>query len=195
MGAIRGVEGSRSVHRAIGTLADMMRRSKDGAQGNRIYLSWNEAGDYGMKLASKILKSGKKFDIVIGIANGGLPPKLIVADELDLDSDNLRVKSYDEKIIGQQGEVELIRDINSDIKGKHVLLVDDLVDSGKTMEFVVRHLMEKGAASVTTAVFFKKPTSTHNPDFYVDTTEKWVVFPWDKRATERADKANGKNSG
>ena len=55
------------------------------------------------------------------------------------------------------GTVKLTRDISTDVEGRKVLLVDDILDTGRTLDFARRHLMEKGAESVTTCAFLDKP--------------------------------------
>ena len=57
-----------------------------------------------------------------------------------------------------KGEVQLtFSPGRSDIEGKHVLLVDDIVDSGRTIAFARDHLLARGPASLTTALFMDKP--------------------------------------
>ncbi len=55
------------------------------------------------------------------------------------------------------GQVELVRDITADIAGRPVLLVDDILDSGRTMTFAVAHLQGKHPESLRTCVFLDKP--------------------------------------
>jgi len=56
------------------------------------------------------------------------------------------------------GKVILIRDIEADLSDRHVLLVDDIFDSGRTMDFVVNHIKAKGALSVRTCSLLDKPS-------------------------------------
>ncbi len=61
-----------------------------------------------------------------------------------------------------------------------VLVVDDLCDTGDTMNFLKESYLLNKAESVKTAVLIKKPTSTFNPDYYVlDNVNDWCVFPWE----------------
>ncbi|WP_027626919.1 hypoxanthine phosphoribosyltransferase [Clostridium lundense] len=55
------------------------------------------------------------------------------------------------------GVVKIVNDIPDDIKGLDVLIVDDIVDTGITMDFVVNHVKELGAASVNCCVLLDKP--------------------------------------
>lgn len=55
------------------------------------------------------------------------------------------------------GKVKVINDIPDDIKGLNVLIVDDIVDTGITMDFVVNHVKKLGAASIKCCVLLDKP--------------------------------------
>ncbi len=56
------------------------------------------------------------------------------------------------------GEVQVVSDIPDDITGWNVLIVDDIIDTGFTMNFVINHVKNLGAASVKTCVFLDKPS-------------------------------------
>lgn len=56
------------------------------------------------------------------------------------------------------GQVRVAREITVDVAGADVLLVDDILDTGRTLSFARRHLLEKGAASVKTCVMLDKPS-------------------------------------
>lgn len=56
------------------------------------------------------------------------------------------------------GVVKIVNDIPDDITGFDVLVVDDIVDSGITMDFVLKHVKESGASSVKSCVLLDKPS-------------------------------------
>ena len=103
------------------------------------------------KLALAIHKT--EFDsktpmVFVGILNGAFMffSDLVKKIGLPMEIDFVRVKSYD----GQnRKEIKFIKDLEVDIKGKHVYLVDDIIDSGHTMEFLIDHFKERGATNVT----------------------------------------------
>jgi hypoxanthine phosphoribosyltransferase len=78
-----------------------------------------------------------KHPILIGVLNGSF---IFIADlvrsiELDLEVDFIKIASYgDEKV--SSGEVELLKDINADIFNRHVLVVEDIVDTGLSIHFL-----------------------------------------------------------
>lgn len=78
------------------------------------------------------------------------------AEGVRVDMDFLRLASYGAGT-DSSGVVRLERELIHDPAGKHVLLVDDIVDTGRTLAFAQAHLREKGVASLRTAVLMDKP--------------------------------------
>lgn len=151
------------------------------------YISWSEYGDLAEALAKRVGEAGKKYDIVVGLARGGIPVSMVVSDRLGLRIDFLVVKSY--RGIATRTSPKILSALGEQIKGKRVLVVDDLVDEGDTLASVSRHLSELGARTLETAVIFKKPWSKTEPTFYMQTTDKWVVFPFELNEVETLRKA------
>lgn len=56
------------------------------------------------------------------------------------------------------GQVKIVSDIPDNIEGYDVLIVDDIVDTGYTMEFIIEHVKKLGAASVKSCVLLDKPS-------------------------------------
>ena len=56
------------------------------------------------------------------------------------------------------GTVNVVNDIPDNIEGLDVLIVDDIIDTGYTMEFVIEHVKKLGARSVKTCVLLDKPS-------------------------------------
>jgi len=141
------------------------------------YISWSEYGNLAEALAEKVRADGKAFDLVVGIARGGIPVAMVVSDHLDVKVDFINVKSYSD--IGKRAEPRILSTLTEGIEGKKVLLVDDLVDQGDTMSFVKRYLMEMKPGMLSTAVLFKKPWSKTEPDYYLESVSEWIVFPFE----------------
>ena len=86
--------------------------------------------------------------VFVGVLNGAFMffSDLVKKIELPIEIDFVRVKSYD----GQnRKEIKFTKDLEVDIKGKHVYLVDDIIDSGHTMKFLIDKFSERGAIRVT----------------------------------------------
>jgi len=153
------------------------------------YVSWSEYGNLAEALAEKVRSSGKKFDLVIGIARGGLPVAMVVSDHLDVRIDFINVKSY--VGIAERATPKILSTLTQGIRGKNVLLVDDLVDHGDTMNVVREYLLGQGPELLEVAVLFKKPWSGVEPDYYLEVVDRWVVFPFELSEVNRLRVANG----
>jgi len=141
------------------------------------YISWSEYGNLAEALAEKVRANSKRYDLVVGIARGGIPVAMVVSDHLNVKIDFVNVKSYND--IGKRTTPRILSTLTEGIQGKDVLLVDDLVDQGDTMEFMKRYLAEQRPRSLETAVMFRKPWSRVVPDYFLETVSEWVVFPFE----------------
>ena len=96
--------------------------------------------------------------VMIGVLNGAFMffTDLVRNMKVDCEIDFIQAKSY----LGQvQDRVDILKDINIDIKDKDVFIVDDIYDSGNTMKRLVAHLQSKGAKSITPVTLFKRSYS------------------------------------
>ena len=148
------------------------------------YLSWAQYGELVTRLADEVDSSGEKFDLVIGIARGGLPVAMAVSDRIGSKVDFINVKSYSD--VGERTRPKILTTITEAISGKRVLVVDDLIDGGETMETVTKYFGADGPLLMKTAVLFTKPWSTFVPDFSLQTIDTWVVFPYERGEVRRS---------
>lgn len=141
--------------------------------------SWEEMGRINFNLIKQVCNSGRKYDMVVALAKGGWTWARAFVDGIGMDElASLRIKLY--KGINSKAEKpEVTQVLSVDVKGKSVLLFDDVIDSGKTYKCAQELLLGKyGALSVDTAALFWKPkTSVIIPTFSVGETEAWIVFP------------------
>jgi hypoxanthine phosphoribosyltransferase len=102
------------------------------------------------------------------------------------------VKFY--KGIGSRGTKPIItQPIMADMAGKKVLIVDDVVESGRTLEVVTELCSIRGASAVRTAALYLKPWAMMNPDYFAAKVEEWVVFPWEVGETLRELREEGES--
>ncbi len=153
------------------------------------YISWTEYGNLADALAERIRSTEHKFDLIVGIARGGIPVAMVVSDHLDVKIDIINVKSYNG--IAERNPPRILSTLTEAMSGKNVLLVDDLVDQGDTMATVVGFLKNLKPRALKTAVLFKKPWSKTEPDFFLEVVEKWIVFPWEHGEVNRLRVARG----
>ena len=84
---------------------------------------------------------------------------LVKAINIDCEIDFMRAKSYNDQL---QTEVVITKDIETDITGKNVYLIDDILDSGNTLRHIIKHYTTNprmAPASITPVVLFKKWSS------------------------------------
>jgi uncharacterized protein len=148
------------------------------------YLGWPQYGELVNRLSESIASSGQHYDLVIGIARGGIPVAMVIADRLGSKVDFINVKSYTD--IGERIKPKILTTITEAIAGKRVLLVDDLVDAGDTMETVTSYLNSENPQLLKTAVLFTKPWSTFVPDFSLQVVDNWIVFPYERGEVRRS---------
>lgn len=113
----------------------------------------------------------EKFDgkdpIFIGVLNGSF---MFLADllrkiNIDCEMDFIKVRSY----VGTKstGTIQLIKDISADVTNRHVILVEDIIDSGHTIRFLRERVQGASPTSISIATFLIKP-DVAKTDFPVD---------------------------
>jgi len=152
-------------------------------------ITWRRLHTDTHTLAQKIIKGNQKYDLIVAIARGGFTISHILTDFLRLPVASFTVSSY--KDLKQVGNPEIAFEVGGNLKGKRILLVDDCSDTGKTFIRGMKYLKELGAESVGTASPYIKPWTKVIPDFYVRSTKKWIVFPFDVRETIEAIQRRG----
>lgn len=139
-------------------------------------VSWEELHRNSRALSWRLLEMGP-WKGIIAITRGGLVPAAILARELDIRLiDTVCISSYSSTDDGDkaQGELQLLKAAAGD--GEGMLLVDDLVDTGKTAKYV-RELLPKAHF----ATVYAKPSGKPLVDTFVTevSQDTWIRFPWD----------------
>jgi xanthine phosphoribosyltransferase len=149
---------------------------------DEIIISWVELHRDARYLAEVLHQKGP-WKGIIAVTRGGLVPAALVARELDIRLiDTICVTSYDAGQEGemsgrpaqQQGKVKVLKGVEGE--GEGYLLIDDLVDTGKTAQ-TVRQLLPKAHF----ACLYAKPLGRSIVDTFVKEFKqtKWIHFPWD----------------
>ena len=101
--------------------------------------------------------SGKDLT-VIGILKGSVlfMADLIRAISMPLAIDFMAVTSYGASTTSS-GNVRILKDLDSSIRGRHLLIVEDIIDSGLTMQYLLNNLASRGAASLRVCTLLDKP--------------------------------------
>jgi hypoxanthine phosphoribosyltransferase len=99
-------------------------------------------------LVVAVLKGSFMFvaDLIRAMHRAGMAPQV----------EFVHLSSYRAATISS-GQVEILRDVQSDVRGREVLLVDDILESGRTLAFAKDLLAARGAKKVASAVLLEKP--------------------------------------
>ncbi|MGF1538805.1 MAG: phosphoribosyltransferase [Elainellaceae cyanobacterium] len=152
-----------------------------------LYISWPEYYDKIERLAVSVHQSGWAFNQLVCIAKGGLRIGDTFARLFDLPLAVMATSSY--RGVGSQSTREQIvfsqhLAMTTQTLGSRVLLVDDLVDSGVTLERSVAWLKHHYThiEEIRTAVLWYKSCSTAKPDYYVDylSDDPWIHQPFER---------------
>ncbi|WP_118826720.1 hypoxanthine phosphoribosyltransferase [Salinibacter ruber] len=106
--------------------------------------------------------------ILVSVLNGAFmyTADLMRAIDTDCEIDFIKLSSYgDEKV--SSGEVRELKSVDAELEGRDVLVVEDIVDTGLSMEFIKRRLAEYNPASLRVSTLLHKPTATE-PDLTLD---------------------------
>lgn len=122
------------------------------------YLSRHEIDAAVQSLANRINADYEgKSVVLVGVLKGCI---IFMADlarhlKIDAEVEFVRLSSYG-KARTSSGTVTILKDISADIRGKHVLIVEEIIDSGRTLKFLFDRLKSSGPASVEIVTLLDK---------------------------------------
>ena len=110
--------------------------------------------------------------LVLGVLKGAV---MFMADlsralEIQVQMDWMAVSSYGSGTVSS-GVVRILKDLDADVMGRHILVVEDIIDSGLTLSWLVQNLEARGAASVEVVALLRKPDAVK-----VDLKVRWIGF-------------------
>jgi hypothetical protein len=147
--------------------------------------TWEKIYELLLNLAKKIRESNFKPDVIVGVSRGGWPPARIMSDLLENpELANVKAEFY-LGVAKTKGKPVITQPVSVSVRGKKVLIVDDVADTGKSLRLVREHLKEQGATDVKIATIYYKPWSVVVPDWYERKTSHWIIFPWERKETVR----------
>ncbi len=143
------------------------------------HVSWDQLHRDARALAWRLDGQGPEdtgWRAIVTITRGGMAPAMIVARELDIRViDTISVKSYNNQ---DRSEAKVIKSPDAELMGdgEGILIIDDLVDSGKTLE-LVRTLYPKAHFGTV----YAKPKGRPMVDTFITevSQDTWIFFPWD----------------
>ena len=140
-------------------------------------ITWAQLHQDANALAAQ-LQSITTWRGIVAITRGGLIPAALIAQALNIRFiDTVCLSSYEDKSAGayaKQSELQVIKTMDGD--GTDFLLIDDLVDSGKTAAFVKALLPRAHLATL-----YAKPSGKAYANSFVKEFQQnqWIVFPWE----------------
>ena len=142
-------------------------------------LTWETFGTACRELATLVADSSFRPEILVAVARGGLLPGGGLSYALGIKlTDAINVEFYTDVEETLPDPVLLAPHLDTDsLAGRHILVVDDVADSGRTLSLVLALLQQHGAEA-RSAVLYAKPGSEVTPDYVWRQTDTWIVFPW-----------------
>ena len=141
-------------------------------------ISWEECQSYCFSIFQKVIEAGFEPDVIIGLARGGWIPARILSDFFSKDLSTLRVEFY-RGIEEREDAPKLTQPLSKNKSWKYPLVVDDIVDTGKSLSLALEHLNSFSFNEIRSACLHVKPHTETLPDFYIEKTTAWVVYPWE----------------
>jgi xanthine phosphoribosyltransferase len=143
------------------------------------HISWDQIHRDSRALAWRLDGHGPDdgaWRAIVAITRGGMAPAMIAARELDIRTvDTISIKSYDHQA---QSEAKILKGPDDTIMGDGtgILIIDDLVDTGKTLEVVRAKYPKAHFATV-----YAKPKGRPMVDTFITevSQDTWIFFPWD----------------
>src|SRR5262249_40916607 len=124
------------------------------------------------RLARAVLDSGIPIETTVVISNGALPYSLAVHNHLGNPGKIVPIGMSYYDFDRVRARAEIVQDLSADVRGKHVFLLDEVVDRGGTMPVARDRVVEAGAASVYTATLIYKRRSAFRPAFVGEELEE-----------------------
>jgi len=127
-------------------------------------------------------KTVKDFnpDCLVGISRGGLCVVRVLSDFLNNPNVFIIRTKYYKGIESTERKLEILQDVDEGlIRNKRVLIIDDIADTGISMFKVLELIKKKGPDEVKTATLHYKPSSKIKPDYFIEETGKWIIYPWE----------------
>ena len=122
------------------------------------YIKQDEIAEIVSQLAKEIERdyAGKEL-VMIGVLKGSLPfmADLCRSIKLNQEVDFVQLASYSHE--SNESGVRIVKDIGVAIGGKHVLVIEEIIDEGKTLNFLRNRLLASGPASLKIVTLLDKP--------------------------------------
>ncbi|MFZ1024523.1 MAG: phosphoribosyltransferase [Thermoplasmata archaeon] len=143
---------------------------------------WAEVEGWADRIDAQIRERDHIPDALVGLTRGGWVPARLLADRLGIKRIiSLRLQHWGVTAT-PSGKAELTEGLSAPVAGLKVLIVDDITDTGESLELATRHVTQSGAARVESATCLHIAHSKFVPTYFAEEIPRdqwvWVVFPW-----------------
>ncbi len=146
--------------------------------------TWDNIESITVELYKLVRNDGYSPDIIAGISRGGLVPARIISDLFLCEFEKPTLAIMQIGFYSGVGKTEkepiIYQDLPGHIHGKKILLIDDVADSGVSLDFAMKYLNMKKPLEVRIGTLYYKPWSKVKPQYYVEETESWIIFPHER---------------
>lgn len=149
--------------------------------------TWQDMDELTRQLAAEVRASGKHFDRIIAVANGGLTMARHFGDQIGNKKISLVQTAFYSGVGETHREPTLLQELVVDVTGENLLVFEDIVDTGATLEFLIPLLTDQYMAkSVTVAALVSKSWASMQPDFVALKQDTWIIYPYETQETIQA---------
>lgn len=149
------------------------------------YLSWEDVGNLCGNICKKLKEDGAKFDVVVPVIKGGFFLSMMVAKNFNIDKFScIQVRRSNTNLINSDfHEPQYLGCTNSEVlKNSRILICEDIIYSGETLDFVIKELKEFGVKEIYVSTLYNFYKGNKFGKIYqgnIGEEVNWVVFPWD----------------
>jgi hypoxanthine phosphoribosyltransferase len=145
-------------------------------------LTWGEIASWTEAVANDIEDDGYTPTVVVGLTSGGWIPARLICDHLKVKKLYAVKTEHWGITANNDGKALLTQELNTNISGERVLIVDDITDTGESLSLAVKHIAELDPSEIRSATLLHIAHSQIEPDYYeVEVPEDdwtWFIFPW-----------------
>lgn len=160
----------------------------------RLFVSWNELENYLDIIIEKIKTSGINYDAVVGIKTGGAIISDYISQKLGITNYKIKLsrseynchKKYTDtindviqkKLLKNYGHYSICEEIEEDLTGKNIILIDEMVSSGTTMLESIKYLRNNKHVNIIYPTCISLSTKTYKKNVFINTILKKIVIIW-----------------
>lgn len=171
----------------------------------KIYFSYSMIHNTIKNLSQQIKESGFEPEVMVAIGTGGFIPARIMKTFLGIPILTVGIRYYDSenRLQGEPEKIQWIDEVEEKLKGKKVLLVDEVDDTRSTLEYCLRELLKQSPEEIAVAVLHKKekekkgviPSAIKRYFCGEVLPDAWCCYPWDAPDIDEHEKrASGKST-